>query len=149
MLLPALALSWSLAAAAERAAPPVQSLMSPEDFAASGLDKLTDAEREHLSGWLARYRTDLTAGPAPPKTAEQRAEERKIEIVAKVIPGFNGWSGKTVFQLDNGQVWQQRQTGKLRYTGGDSTVVISQNFLGGYMLKHPDSGRTVGVKRIR
>lgn len=123
--------------------------MSPEDFTASGLDKLSEAERAYLSAWLARYRTGMTLGPTPPKTSEQRAREKEIEIVAKVIPTFTGWSGKTVFQLDNGQIWQQRQTGKLRYTGGDSTVVISQNFLGGYMLKHPDSGRAVGVKRIR
>ena len=138
----------SSARAADGEPPPVESLMTPQDFSASGLDKLTDAERAHLSEWLVRYRQGATEGPAAPKTPEQRAEEREIEIAANVVPAFRGWSGKTIFRLDNGQVWQQRQPGKLRYNGADSTVVISQNFMGGYMLKHNDSGRAVGVKRI-
>jgi hypothetical protein len=138
----------SSARAADGESPPVESLMTPEDFSASGLDKLTDAERAHLSEWLVRYRQGATEGPAPPKTPEQRAEEREIEIAAKVVPAFKGWSGKTIFRLDNGQIWRQRQPGKLRYSGDDSTVVIYQNLLGGYMLKHNDSGRAVGVKRI-
>ena len=37
----------------------------------------------------------------------------------------------------------------MRYSGGDSTVIITPNMLGMYMLKHPDSKRAVGVKRIR
>jgi hypothetical protein len=135
-------------AAHAAAAPPVEALMTPEDFSASGLDKLSEAERAHLSAWIARYREGVSEGPAPAKTPEQRAEEKEIEIVAKVVPAFRGWAGSTVFRLDNGQVWQQRQDGKLRYDGDDSTVVISQNFLGGYMLKHPATNRGVGVKRI-
>lgn len=141
-------LGLSSARAAEGESPAVERLMTPEDFSASGLDKLTDAERAHLSEWLVRYRQGATEGPAPPKTPEQRAEEREVEIAAKVVPAFKGWSGKTIFRLDNGQIWQQRQHGKLRYNGGDSTVVISQNFMGGYMLTHKDTGRAVGVKRI-
>jgi hypothetical protein len=129
--------------------PALKSLMTPEDFSSSGLDKLTDAERAHLSAWVARYRQGAVAGPAPPKTTEQRAEEKEVEIVAKVVPGLSGWSGKTVFRLDNGQVWQQRQAGNFRYQGDDSTVVISQNFLGMYVLKHLESERAIGVKRIR
>jgi hypothetical protein len=123
--------------------------MTPEDFSASGLDKLSEAERAHLSEWLARYRAGMSEGPAPEKTPEQRAEEKEVEIVAKVVPAFRGWGGSTVFRLDNGQVWQQRQDGKLRYQGDDSTVVISQNFLGGYMLRHPATNRGIGVKRIQ
>lgn len=138
-----------LASATHAAPPPVETLMTPEDFAAAGLDKLSEAERAHLSAWLVRYREGVTVGPAPAKTPEQRAEEKEIEIVAKVVPKFTGWGGDTVFRLDNGQVWQQRQDGKLRYKGDDSTVVISQNFLGGYMLKHPATNRGVGVKRIQ
>lgn len=138
----------SSARAADAEPPPVESLMTPQDFSASGLDKLTDAERAHLSEWLVRYRQGATEGPPPPKTPEQRAEEREVEIAAKVLPAFTGWSGKTIFRLDNGQVWQQRQNGKMRYKGEDSTVVIYQNMLGGYMLKHNDSGRAIGIKRI-
>lgn len=144
------------------AAPDIETVMSEQDFSAAGLDKLSEAERKHLSEWLERYRAGAVTGPEPaPRrlsemnerdrevVKEQREQERDIEIVAKVLPAFRGWSGTTVFHLDNGQVWQQRQTGRLRYTGAESTVVITQNLMGRYVLTHPDSGRAVGVKRIR
>ena len=137
------------AARADDEPPGIESLMTPEDFAASGLDKLTEAEREHLSEWVDRYREGAVKGPEPRKTSEDLAEEKEVEITAKVIPAFTGWSGKTTFRLDNGQVWQQRQTGKLRYSGDDSSVLIYQNLMGGFMLKHTETGRAVGVKRIR
>lgn len=145
-------LMLALATTAARAAddpPAIESLMAPEDFSASGLDKLTEAEREHLSEWVERYRKGAVEGPEPRKTSEDLAAEKEVEITAKVIPAFTGWSGKTVFRLDNGQVWQQRQNGKLRYSGDDSRVLIYKNMLGGDMLKHLETGRAVGVRRIR
>jgi hypothetical protein len=129
--------------------PGVETLMTREDFSAAGLEKLTEAEREHLSEWIARYREGVTVGPAPPKTSKERAKEKEIEITVKVIPAFRGWSGKTVFRLDNGQVWLQRQRGTLRYSGDDSAVTLYQNIMGKYMLKHADTGRAIGVKRIQ
>jgi hypothetical protein len=150
-------LVFSAASAADKDTPPsVQSLMTAEDYAASGLNKLSAAERERLSEWVERYREGAVVGPVVHKKPSEMTEEEKIEdkkvreaeIIAKVIPAFTGWSGKTIFHLDNGQFWQQRQPGKLRYEGPDSTVTISQNILGKYILKHADTGRAVGVARI-
>jgi len=147
----------SVTGAADESDPPnVKSLMTPEDYAASGLDKLTPAEREHLSEWVERYREGAVVGPVVRKKPSEMNEEEKAEyqkereavIVAKVVPAFTGWSGKTIFRLDNGQVWQQRQPGKLRYDGPDSTVTLTANFLGKYVLKHEDTGRGIGVQRI-
>jgi len=61
------AVGFSIASVADdKDAPEIQTLMAPEDFSASGLDKLTDAEREHLSGWVARYREGAIKGPPVP-----------------------------------------------------------------------------------
>ena len=154
-------LALSTANAADKDNPPnVKSLMTPEDYAESGLDKLTDAERKHLSEWVERYREGAVIGPVVHKKPSQMTEEEKVqakqeeeikapsEIVAKVIPSFKGWTGKTIFHLDNGQFWQQRQSGKLLYDGPDSTVTITKNFLGKYVLRHEDTGRGIGVRRI-
>lgn len=152
-----MALVLSTASAADKNNPPnVQSLMTPEDYAASGLDKLSDAEREHLSEWVERYREGAVVGPVVHKKQSQMTEEEKVEdkkvreavIVAKVVPSFKGWTGKTIFRLDNGQLWQQRQNGKLLYDGSDSTVTISRNVMGKYVLKHEDTGRGIGVMRV-
>jgi hypothetical protein len=134
-------------------APNVEFLMTPEDFRASGLDKLSDAERAHLSEWLERYREGAFVGPEvnkPPSewTEAEKSAERNFQIVAKVVPSFRGWSGKTTFRLDNGQVWQQRMPGRLSYSGGDSEVVVTKNLMGGYILEHVESGRSVLVKRV-
>ncbi len=143
--------------AADQDNPPnVKSLMTPEDYAESGLDKLTDAEREHLSEWVERYREGAVIGPEVHKRQSQMTEEEKVEdkkereaeIVAKVVPAFRGWTGKTIFRLDNGQVWQQRQDGKMLYDGSDSAVTITRNMMGKYVLRHADSGRGIGVMRI-
>lgn len=130
--------------------------MTTEDFSASGLDKLTGAERAHLSGWVERYREGAVTGPeVVKKPSEMTVEEKKVkeeekdfELVAKVLPTFRGWSGKTVFELDNGQAWRQRQSGTLKYSGNDSTVIITRNLFGKYVMKHEETGRAVGVKRI-
>lgn len=133
--------------------------MTPADYAASGLDKLSKEEREHLSEWVERYREGAVVGPVVHKKPSEMTEEEKVEakqeyeerypdIVAKVIPAFRGWSGKTIFRLDNGQTWQQRTPGKLRYSGSDYTVTISRNLLGKYKLVHGDTGRGIGVLRL-
>lgn len=137
-------------------APDISKLMTAQDYAASGLDKLSDKERAQLSEWVARYREGAITGPPAQKTPEQRVEaqkaediEDKIGIEANVIPEFVGWSGKTIFRLDNGQIWKQRMSGKMRYSGDDYRVVITRNFIGKYSLEHIETGRSIGVQRLQ
>lgn len=136
------------AAAAENDFPGVKGLMTPEEYAAAGLGKLTDEEREALDQWLIRY----TAWQAPAlrqQSEEVREQERETGITAHVKPPFNGWSGDTRFYLDNGQVWQQRLQGNFFYRGDETEVTIRRNFMGFYVLEHVATGRKVGVKKIQ
>ena len=134
--------------------PDVETLMTPEDFQQSGLDKLSEAERAHLSEWVERYREGAVKGPTvnrPPSkmTEEERKADKNFEMVAKVVPRFRGWGGNTVFKLDNGQVWQQRiRSSTFRYNGDSSEVTVTKNMLGGYVLEHIESGRAIPVKRV-
>jgi hypothetical protein len=148
LLIVILAATLGSSAIASEPPPDVRRLMTPEDFSASGLDRLTEAERAHLSEWVARYSKGMLGGPPPPKTPEELAEERAVVIEAKVLE-FAGWTGKTVFRLDNGQMWKQRTSGRFSYSGNDSAVVISQNSMGYYQMRHVATGRLVSVKRIR
>ena len=86
--------------------------------------------------------------------AVQAAEEAEEEAVnepfeATITGGFSGWSGKTVFALDNGQVWRQR-TGSSRYrhTRGGNEVRFKRSFLGLWTMTVVSTGRSVGVRRI-
>ncbi|MEQ8516312.1 MAG: hypothetical protein RIC38_11960, partial [Chromatocurvus sp.] len=136
-----------LRAADEGAFPGVEKLMSAEEYRAAGLDKLTAAERAALNRWLIGY----TIGEAPvirDKNPEVKKADREQRISARVTGTFKGWSGDTVFRLDNGQVWQQRLDSRFPYNGDEREVVIDRNFLGFYRMTHVASGRAVGVTRI-
>ena len=162
----------------------LESLMTPEQFEAAGLHKLSEDERRALYEWLqtrsgespspgamapaAAATATATASAAPSQpatavdsTAQQDMEnfgfpepapdelEGREEVRATVLPPFKGWDGKTVFRLDNGQVWQQRRSGRYTYRGEDSSVVITKNSFGFYDMRLLEADRSVGVKRIK
>lgn len=127
--------------------PGVEKLMSADEYRAAGLDRLTDEERAALNRWLIGY----TIGEAPvirDSNPEVKKADREQLIRARIAGNFNGWSGGTIFRLDNGQVWQQRQDSRFPYNGDEREVIIDRNFLGFFRMTHVDSGRAVAVTRI-
>ena len=137
------------AAPAQEAAtfPGVEALMTPEEYRAAGLEKLTAAERQALNAFLIRYTAEesqvlLTTDAEVKKAVEQQ------EIVSVIKEPFEGWSGDTVFRLENGQVWQQRQRGNYRHSGTSPEVRITKNFMGFYKMELIESGKAVAVKRL-
>lgn len=141
-------LSSVAAAAAGDAFPGVQKLMTAEEFKAAGLDKLSTQERQALDTWLTKF--TATEAPALLETNEEVKEVQAAHVIsANIKQPFEGWSGKTVFYLDNGQVWRQRLDGRMVYNGEDTAVEIKKNFLGFYKMRHIASDRSVGVSRIK
>jgi hypothetical protein len=127
--------------------PGIRTLMDEAQFTAAGLDKLSAEELERLDAWLLQY----TAGEAPvlrEQNAAVREAEKSFNLEARA-EDFDGWNGDTLFRLDNGQLWRQRLDGRFAYGGGDNRVRIERNFLGYFRLVHIESGRAVGVTRLR
>ncbi|MEQ8265063.1 hypothetical protein [Pseudohaliea sp.] len=148
-LVPVLALALTcLATTRAEDFPGVRGLMSPDEYEASGLDKLSEAERKALDAWLLRY-TARDAETLRSTSKDVREAEQEARIEARVRAPFDGWSGDTLFYLDNGQVWQQRLEGRFAYEGGERDVILDKNFFGFWRLTHAATGRKVGVKRIR
>lgn len=146
----------SLAAGQSTEAPSAKrlsSLMTPEEYAAAGLDKLNDSERAALDAWLTGYLSAQRVTQVPMASAQSDFFEKVAEpdrIEAKISGDFSGWTGETRFVLDNGQVWRQRMPGKFRYSGPQNPpVVISKNFLGLYVLTVDGVKRGIGVERVR
>ena len=71
------------------------------------------------------------------------------QITARLKGQFRGWTGDTVFRLDNGQVWQQRVGGKYRGKKLTDPEVIVQRGRWGYYLKVVGVKRTIGVRRLQ
>ena len=79
-----------------------------------------------------------------------RSESTVSEPVkAKIQGSFSGWSGNTVFALDNGQVWKQRAGNVYRHKGSDYKVELKRNFFGGWEMTMISSGKTVLVTRVK
>jgi len=131
----------------------LSSLMTPEEYAAAGLNKLTDAERAALDAWLTAHLSSQRVVKVPVASVQSGyfgkvAEPDRIE--AKIAGDFSGWTGDTTFMLNNGQVWRQRMPGKFRYSGPDNpSVVIAKNFFGLYVLTVDGVNRGIGVERVK
>lgn len=149
--------------------------MSADDFKRAGLDKLTIEELTYLEQWLSNKQSRADVVPVSPRTAtptatesasastaappEQRFGLEQVEkapepdvpeqITARLKGQFRGWTGDTVFRLDNGQVWQQRVGGKYRGKKLTDPEVIVQRGRWGYYLKVVGVKRTIGVRRLQ
>lgn len=93
-----------------------------------------------------RVAEELAAAKASEAEDEASAQE---PFEATITGSFSGWNGKTVFALDNGQVWRQR-TGSSRYrhTRGGNEVRFKRSFIGLWTMTVLSTGRSVGVRRI-
>lgn len=81
----------------------------------------------------------------PPKESPQ--ELNRIE--SRIAGPFTGWTGDTVFKLENGQVWQQAATGYYTDVNLDHPQVVIKKLSFGYLLTMPGHGQTVFVRRIK
>jgi hypothetical protein len=129
--------------------PGFEALMTEQEYQAAGLSKLTAAERDALNRWLIRYTAeDSQVIYQENEEVIQAVEEQ--EILSAILPPFNGWWGDTIFKLENGQVWQQRQGGNYPYHGDPKPQVkITKNFMGFFRMELVAKGKVVQVKRLK
>jgi hypothetical protein len=87
------------------------------------------------------------------RLADNRASEKKpasdSSFEARLTGNFTGWSGKTVFRLDDGQVWRQRSAANYRHRGTDMRVKFKKNWMGGWEMTVVSSGKTVLVSKVK
>ena len=89
-------------AAQEASGGGIQQSMTPEQFKAAGLDKLTPKELENLNKGLQGDRETTV------REAAKRAEREDAELVISRVDGtFNGLTGRTIIRLEDGSVWKQ------------------------------------------
>ena len=112
------------------------------------LEKLRDADAAEREAEIER-RVAIEVEAAKQKITDAPPESAVSEPFEAMVQGrFSGWSGKTVFPLDNGQVWRQRHGGRYRHTDDDQSVRIYKNLLGMWQMKVLSTGRSVPVRRI-
>ena len=112
-LLAALLASFAFAPAAF-ARKPIEQEMTPEEFKAAGLDKLSPEELAKLNVWLGR-KIEIAESQAAEGAKKKVEDENRgffhfgsdEPIVAHVPGKFRGFANGREYTLDNGQVWRQ------------------------------------------
>ena len=114
-LLPlALLAAFALSPLAALAQQPIEREMTPQEFKAAGLDKLTPDELSKLNLWLGR-KIDTVATEAAAQAKDKVEEENRgffhfgsnEAILARMTGEFRGFGKGREFTFDNGQVWRQ------------------------------------------
>src|SRR6266567_553923 len=118
-------------AAQEEAAGSIHDMMTPEEFRAAGLNKLSAEELQKLDAWLQGYRQ------VAEKKATARAERTKLDLLVSRVDGsFNGLTGGTVIRLEDGTAWKQANADdhfRPRVTDHPGAVVVHTLF--GYKMR--------------
>src|SRR5206468_9371297 len=118
-------------AAREETSGSIQEMMSPEEFKAAGLNKLSPEELQKLDAWLQGYRQ------VAEKKATARAERTKLDLLVSRVDGsFNGLTGGTVIRLEDGTAWKQANADdhfRPRVTDHPGAVVVHTLF--GYKMR--------------
>ena len=113
------------------------------------LEEVREADAAEREAEIER-RVAIKVEAAKQEIAEAPPQSAVGEPFEAVIKGqFSGWSGNTVFALDNGQVWKQRAGNVYRHKGGDYRVRLERNWFGGWEMTVVTSGKTVLVTRVK
>lgn len=144
--------------------------LSPEEFAHAGLAKLTSEELAALDAALSRHQTpSRPVAPAKPSQqpvsaakndaaglgAEQVAMAAKPadtaeQLRTRIEGTLDGFSGRAVFAMENGQIWQVRIPESVSFVHKltNPEVVITRGTFG-YKMLIVAADRVIAVKRIQ
>jgi hypothetical protein len=92
----------------------IEQQMTPDQFKAAGLDKLSPQELANLNAWLNRTLETETAKAATEAKKKIEAEDRGFfhfnsdePIVGHIVGEFRSFAKGRRYTLDNGQEWVQ------------------------------------------
>jgi hypothetical protein len=138
-------------ALAQSSAPTIEERMSREEFAAAGLDRLSPEQLKFLNEWIGTKGVSASVVPIKKRDGSLafHVDESAREVVESRISGeFNGWTGKTVVTLDNGQKWQQTESGNRGARLANPAVTIKPMSMGSWLMIVKSCNCSMRVKRI-
>ena len=100
--------------------------MTPGQYEAAGLSKLDATERAKLDEFIRNY-VSVSNEKVATSAVDKAIKEKKVsepEVIQSRIAGpFTGYTGTTVFTLENGQRWAQSQRDTAYFPKMDSPAV--------------------------
>ena len=148
----------SMPAFAQTATGQIEKQMTPEQFKAAGLDKLSPEELANLNAWLNRTLDTETTKAAVQAEKKVKDENRGFfnfgssePIVSKMTGEFRGFAQGRQYTLENGQVWRQTDSATLagvRVNNPD--VKITPSVIGNaWYLQIQDYNTRAKVERLK
>ena len=131
--------------------PGVQKAMSPEDYAAAGLQKLDPAERTKLDEFIRNYvsvSNERVATTAVDKAVKEKKVSAPEVIQSRIVGPFTGYNGRTTFTLENGQRWAQSQGDSAYFPKIDSPPVLIVKAGFGYRMHIAGAAGAIRVVKI-
>ncbi|NDY95534.1 hypothetical protein [Wenzhouxiangella limi] len=146
--------------------------MTGREFRDAGLHKLTEQELENLNRWiqlrslaegeLPDWAEDASSASSAEPGAEAAAGSaasgdnrglpggERTEINSRLLGNFSGWSGDDLFELENGMVWQQAESGTFSVSDIENPqVLIRPGMFGSWQLQVEGYNTRVRVRRVR
>jgi hypothetical protein len=121
----------------------MRTLMRPDVFEATGLERLSPQEMAILDAWVTSYSLNLS------KFFRSQSVPASGEVIqAKISGDFEGWTGETIFALDNGQIWQQSSYAYTYHYAYRPDVLIFQSGAS-FKMKVDGVADTIDVKRLK
>ena len=131
--------SAGVCVAQENSGASIQQMMTPEEFKAAGLDKLSSEELQKLDAWLQGYRqtAEKKAGEIAEKKASERTAKTKLDmLVSRVDGSFEGLKGRTVIKLEDGTAWRQANAeDRFRSSVTDHPGAVVNHTVFGYKMR--------------
>jgi uncharacterized protein YqgQ len=157
-----IALALCATAVAQESFSTLEERMTGEEFMETGLHKLSKEELAALNEWIrARSLTDqevaeLNKRRAAGTTASAVGDRRGFEdgpddtsIESRINGSFSGWTGETVFELQNGMVWEQVRPGTFGMPEQENpSVTIRPGAFDAWYLSVDGYNREVLVRRV-
>lgn len=119
----------------------VRDLMTAQQFRAAGLHKLTVEEMAALDQWVVEFALRVLG-------TTQTDQHTGAVVESRIDGEFTGWTGETLFQLQNGQIWQQTSYA-YHYHYAYSPQVLIYTSGGRYKMKVDGVASEIYVRRLR
>jgi hypothetical protein len=131
--------------------PGLQKAMTPEQYEAAGLSKLEAAERAKLDEFIRNYvavSNEKVATTAVDKAVKENKVSAPEVIQSRIVGPFTGYTGRTVFTLENGQRWAQSQMDSAYFPKIDSPPVVIVKAGFGYRM-YIAGGGAIRVSKVK
>jgi hypothetical protein len=151
-----LAFAAPLSAQDEQPFSSLEERMTGREFNEAGLHKLSADELAALNDWIrqrsvAEYEppTDAGTGAGAATEAPSSGTLAREPFQSRIVGEFTGWTGDTVFELENGMVWRQVDDATFYIPPVENpTVTIRPGFMDSWVLTIEGYNSSARVERV-